>query len=393
MSPVVAVVANPKRSGGARRRLESIVALSEHLGCQVEVFQPTLSPGRRGTAAAVTDLISGQAVPEVLAWNPEPVVRGLVRLAPDIVVYQTTRSLHPAVTGAMGDTGRSKVEAPVQIVDLVDRLSISYRQRARAGTAMLNPAFRLLATVHERAELRLVASAPSGTGLPMVAAGHREAVDLGIPWIPNIPPSAAPSPPGLGPIPDDGRLGPANRHDAVFFGTLDYRPNVEALNTLHRWVAEDGGRPPSVLVAGRNPSPEVRELCRVNGWTLESDFPSVPELARRAAVAIAPLQSTSGIQNKIMEAAQAGLPQVVTSAAVAGYHPDIPLPVVDTGPGFLAELRRLVDHPAAVRTQVAAVRRHLAETISVEAVAPRWGRLLEPRPDHGALPPTRPSRA
>ncbi len=393
MSPVMAVVANPKRSGGSRRRLESIVALSEHLGFRVEVFQPALSPVPRATAAAVTDLIRGRAVPEVVAWNPEPVVQGLVRLAPDIVVYQTTRALHPAVTRAMGGTGRPKVGAPVQIVDLVDRLSISYRQRARAGTAMLKPAFRLLATAHQRAELAMVASGPSGTGLPTVAAGHREAVDLGIPWIPNIPPPAAPNPPRLGLIHDNGRLGPGTGHDAVFFGTLDYRPNVEALQTLHRWVAEDRGRPPSVLVAGRNPSPEVRELCRVNGWTLESDFASVPELARRAAVAIAPLQSTSGIQNKIMEATQAGLPQVVTSAAVAGYHPDIPLPIVDTGPGFLAELRRLVDHPAAVRTQVAAVRRHLAETISIEAVAPRWGRLLEPGSDHEKPAPTRHCRS
>jgi hypothetical protein len=392
MSPVVAVVANPKRSGGARRRLESIVALSEQLGCRVEVFQPTLSPSPRGMAAAVTDLIRGQAVPEVLAWNPEPVVRGLVRLAPDIVVYQTTRALHPAVTGAMRGAGRSKVGTPVQIIDLVDRLSISYRQRARAGAAALNPAFRVLATAHERAELRLLASAPSETGLPIVAAGYREATDLGIHWIPNMPPPTAPNPQGPGPIPDDGRRGPGNRHDAVFFGTLDYRPNIEALQTLHRWVAEDAGQPPSVLVAGRNPSAEVRELCRINGWTLELDFASVPELARRAAVAIAPLQSTSGIQNKIMEAAQAGLPQVVTSAAAAGYHPAIPLPIVDTGPAFLAELRHLVNHPAAVQTQVAAVRRHLTETISFEAVAPRWGRLLEPGPDRRERAPTGPWR-
>src|SRR6185369_16231898 len=104
--------------------------------------------------------------------------------------------------------------------------------------------------------------------------------------------------------------------DMLFFGTLTYPPNVEGLRQLARWWPTLVARRPDVtlLVAGARPGSEVVGLCERHGWALEPDFDSVASLCRRARVAIAPLPFAAGVQTKVLEAAAAEIPQVVTSA-------------------------------------------------------------------------------
>lgn len=392
-TPILAVVANPQQSGGAQRRLESITAISRYLGYRVEVVQPTvsLSPRRsRGALSVIPDLCRGGVVPEALAWDPNPVLDAVIGMCPRVVVYQTTRARHPALVRALDRsraTGRAAGEV-VQVVDLVDRLGVSYRQRAKSGSALARCGFRALATGHSRTESRLVATSTANDGrLRVVVAGYREGRQLGVDWIPNVLPGDTVqndarhhNKPEAGTGGDRPAIEP-KPFDAVFFGTLSYRPNVEALRQLDSWIDESPHPAPSVMVAGRNPTAEVEELCRRRSWTLEPDYPSVSWLAERAAVAVAPLASTSGIQNKVMEAARAGMAQVVTSAAMAGYDPGLPLEPMDSGPAFVNEIRRLRHDRATAVTQVEAVRSHLASFYSVQAVAGRWARILDPKPD------------
>ena len=66
-------------------------------------------------------------------------------------------------------------------------------------------------------------------------------------------------------------------------------------------------------------------------------------LADQAVVSLAPLRSTAGIQNKVLEAAALGLPQVVAPAALAGMRDGFPAVVADTPDDFLDRARTLVE--------------------------------------------------
>jgi len=212
----------------------------------------------------------------------------------------------------------------ITILDLVDRLSASYAQRAQLSGGVRSRLFCYLARTHREFEGWAAANLER-----VVAAGRSDAEHLDATWIPNlIDPSHRP------------RSSRRKPYDVVFFGSLGYRPNVEALN----WLAE--GYPAAyelkVLVAGHAPSDEVRNLCQERGWALAEDYPSNHWLAEQATVAVAPLRSTAGIQNKVLEAATMGLPQVVAPAALAGLHEGFPALVADSPGEFVRSVLELV---------------------------------------------------
>jgi len=71
---------------------------------------------------------------------------------------------------------------------------------------------------------------------------------------------------------------------------------------------------------GANPSPEVQALhngksIQVTGWV-----DSVHQEISRAALVVCPMQSGSGIQNKVLEAMATGTPVVGTSKAFGGIQ-------------------------------------------------------------------------
>ena len=281
----------------------------------------SLGPDRRDPGR----LRRAEIVPEAAVWNSGTVRRHLEEVAPDVVILQTARAYRPEL-----------LDGPwVTVLDLVDRLSASYRQRASLSKGARARAFSSLAHAHERFEEKII-----GTDVRAVAAGLGDAERMGVTWIPNLVDPTA--------LPADTHDKP---FDVVFFGSLGYRPNVEALN----WLAE--GRPAAVanlrvLVAGHAPSDEVRSLCARRGWSLVEDYPSNEWLAEQASVAIAPLRSTAGIQNKVLEAATIGLPQVVAPAALAGLQDGFPALVADTPDEFVARTLELV-HDAAGRARLA----------------------------------------
>lgn len=114
---------------------------------------------------------------------------------------------------------------------------------------------------------------------------------------------------------------PARRRaDAIVFsGNMGYEPNVDAA----RWfVAECFGRiraqvPTATLsIVGARPTRAVRELADRPGVAVTGFVDSMPAALNEATVAVAPLRSGSGIQNKILEAMACGLSIVATPTAV-----------------------------------------------------------------------------
>ena len=321
MSALRAVIVRPGRAAyGEVRRTQTWIRLFRAAGGEASdlgfLSGRTLGADPRDAAR----LAAGTLVPESAIWNGREIRRRLEELEPDVVIMQTARSYRPEI-----------VDGPwVPILDLVDRLSLSYRQRASLATG--GPKRLLLdrlATAHDHFEQQARDLVDD-----VVAAGWGDAAALGATWIPNL-------------------LDPAQRptrerrkpYDAVFFGSLGYAPNVEAL----RWLAE--GRPATganlrVLVAGHAPTDEVRSLCEARGWGLVEDYPSNDWLVEQATISLAPLRSTAGIQNKVLEAAVLGLPQVATPPALAGLADGFPALIAETPEEFVAQARRLVDDQA-----------------------------------------------
>ena len=105
-------------------------------------------------------------------------------------------------------------------------------------------------------------------------------------------------------------------HTIIFSGNMNYFPNAQAVI----WFAENclpliRAKCPDVIfvITGKSPSKEVRDLEEPGKIIVTGFVESMPEQLRKAQVAIAPMQSGSGIQNKVLEAMACGLPVVTTT--------------------------------------------------------------------------------
>lgn len=318
----VAIIALGRGVPGEQRRIESWAAIFQAAGATVEVVdlmhEHRASP--RSIVAQAPGVIRG-AVPETLAWSSASLTRRLRALKPDVIVAVTTRAFTPGLVAA----------APRVVLDYVDALSVSYRDRSRlAPTRLARLRYRLLAPGQRRAERR------RDERVTRTAAGFADAEALGAEWVPNVV-DLQPAPMSVAPA-----------HDVLFLGSLYYEPNVDALEQLAAaWPEVLRARPGTrALIAGRRPTERVREMAHAHGWTVLPDFEQLAAVGADTRIAVAPLTRASGIQNKVIEAAALGIPQVVTPAAIAGLRPGFPavvVPVPTTPPALAASLVALLD--------------------------------------------------
>ena len=142
--------------------------------------------------------------------------------------------------------------------------------------------------------------------LRAVAPGARVAVvPNGVDLRPLIPRSA----------PDDCRR-------VVFCGVMNYTPNVDGALWFCQnvWPAIRARRPDAeLLIVGSDPEAAVRGLhSPARGIDVSGTVDDVRPFLWRSAVAIAPLLTARGIQNKVLEAVGAGLPAVVSAQVFEG---------------------------------------------------------------------------
>lgn len=276
----------------------------------------------RSLPAGVAGWIKGEAVPESLAWSPKELTRRLEEMDPDVTV----------VVGARCYSKKAAEVSRVTILDLVDRLSESYLQRSRLERRRLvRSGYSLLSHQMRRFEENLPKEVDR-----VVAAGVRDSELLQVEWVPILlrttshPPARAPD------------------HDLVFVGNLGYGPNVDALRWLDElWPTLRSARSDiTLLVAGARPSAEVVTLAGSNGWTLVRDFASVKDVLSKGRVSIAPLRYATGMQIKILDAAEAFKPVIASSVAMQGYPPDCPAVVADSEEGFVDAVRLLLSDAA-----------------------------------------------
>lgn len=107
----------------------------------------------------------------------------------------------------------------------------------------------------------------------------------------------------------------------VFTGQMDYRPNVEAVESFTRQTlpAIRTVHPDArFAIVGRNPAKSVEALAHLPGVIVTGGVPDVRGWLAAADVVIAPLRIARGIQNKVLEAMAMGRPVVASPQAAEG---------------------------------------------------------------------------
>ncbi len=176
----------------------------------------------------------------------------------------------------------------------------------------------------------------------------------------------------------------------LFLGTLDTATNTGALDWLlcGVWPRIRAAHPTVVLeVVGRSPSPALRRrLELLERVELFADVPDVQPHLRRAAVAVNPVVSGSGVNIKIVEYLDAGLPLVSTSLAVQGLplRSGTDLEVHDAPDAFADAVLELIKDPQTARAMADSGRAHLHELLDVRANLARIADLLSPPPASGS---------
>ena len=125
----------------------------------------------------------------------------------------------------------------------------------------------------------------------------------------------------------------------IFSGNMSYSPNIHSVKwfvELCLPIIQQTIPNVSLIIAGANPTTEVRGLEKKKGVTVTGFVESMPETLKKAKVAVAPMQSGSGMQNKILEAMASGLPVVTTTLGLGSLSakPDKEILVADSPEDF-----------------------------------------------------------
>jgi glycosyltransferase involved in cell wall biosynthesis len=101
----------------------------------------------------------------------------------------------------------------------------------------------------------------------------------------------------------------------IFSGTMDYFPNIQAVI----WFVKEcfplvlKKNPEAIfIIAGNNPTRQVKKLAIPNKIIVTGFVSVMREYLNKSVVAVAPMRSGSGVQNKILEAMACSLPVITT---------------------------------------------------------------------------------
>jgi sugar transferase (PEP-CTERM/EpsH1 system associated) len=168
---------------------------------------------------------------------------------------------------------------------------------------------------------------------------------------------------------------PSTGQGVVFCGVMNYRLNEEGALWFARtvWPLVRTRCPDARLsLVGSDPTPAVRALAAADSSIeVTGTVPDVRPYLWRSAVAVAPLLTARGVQNKVLEAVAAGLPCVVTPAVQDGLPAEV-IPACLLGRDaeqFAAAVVDLLDREPAER-------RAIAERANVRALS--WDERLAP---------------
>lgn len=159
---------------------------------------------------------------------------------------------------------------------------------------------------------------------------------------------------------------------AVFWGRLDFGPNIQALQWFctRVWPNVRQARPDAQFtIIGFKLGPEVNALRDIPGVIIKPDVPDIrPEIAGQAVVVL-PFVSGHGIKNKLLEAAAMGKTVVCTAQALGGTRANGALLRCSSPDEWVSVLGKLWDNAEMRNQQGDAARRWVLEEHTWEAAA------------------------
>lgn len=350
-------------TGDAKRAASIALALQGH---GIEVKQSSLL----GSSQSMRDLFTGWRghlrllglIPrflfsrrplQVLLVQRELNARGIGSKPGEVPVYVTSRCV-PAVR----DGGPFAV-------DFVDSLAKNAR-----GSAADSTGFRRMFWLVEAGRLARWEAAVSRDATVSAAVSSVEAGLIG-PRVKEIPieisvPLAEPQ--------------KARECTALFAGNLFYRPNDEAAQWIVRELLprllERGWGANRIVIAGRNPTRELRHLCQDAGVTLKVNVPDLGDVMGKCGVMLVPLALGSGIQTKVLECYASRAPLLMTPRANIGLDIECSDTVIvaerEASPWAIH-----VDHLAKTASTHDS-RQHLLNKYRAPSVRENWYRILSP---------------
>ncbi|CAN5130446.1 TIGR03087 family PEP-CTERM/XrtA system glycosyltransferase [soil metagenome] len=137
--------------------------------------------------------------------------------------------------------------------------------------------------------------------------------------------------------------------DLLFNGNMNYPPNIEsAVYLVEKILPEVKKSKPDIriLISGASPAPEVialqSENVTVTGWVDD-----IRHSFARSKILVAPMQSSIGLQNKLLEAMAMKIPCVTTTLSNNALNaiPDSQILVSETPQQFATHINLLLDFP------------------------------------------------
>ncbi|MBJ7332455.1 MAG: glycosyltransferase [Solirubrobacteraceae bacterium] len=310
--------------------VELVVELRRRLGAPVESFPAR--PATWDTGKVATAQRWGRAIRRgAPTWTERALSGELIARA---------RELAPGFDAAitLDDTAHTYVEYAGSLVPFVlDKHNVlAWSRRVEGG---LRPSARLEHRLLAQWEARTVDRA----GAVVVTSDDEAERFRGLyGGAPTVVPSCIPPPVAV--------AAPADAPPAfVWLGDHRYGPNADGLLRFLRGAWEPlGAAGAQLLIAGRDPSAEVRELERLPGVEILGFVDDLGALLGRCRGAVAPVWEGAGIKMKTLELMGAGLPLAGTTVSFEGIAVQDGSDglVADDEAGLGAALRRLVDDPA-----------------------------------------------
>ena len=177
------------------------------------------------------------------------------------------------------------------------------------------------------------------------------------------------------------REGPREAGHILFLGSLDWRPNLDAVDLLldRIFPAVQSQIPHAQLsIVGRNPSPDlIRKVEKANRVTLHGNVADVRPYLNHCGVMAVPLRIGGGSRLKILEALACGLPVVSTEVGAEGLdlQPGWHLCVVPEVDEVASALIHAIQNPLAMQAMADAGRQRILERYDWDALANKLERI------------------
>ncbi len=349
------VIINPdRRPSGLSVRCRNWESLCELNNADAEVVAAPITLNFKKVIKNlkyVKDIFTGRMALEALFVNWEQIFKDLksIQSRSEItkIIALTQRVFNPKLT---------LFDAPI-ILDYVDLLSLSYKQRSKIEKSILKKIeFKILSVQSKRFE-------SSNKDITTFIANPVEARKVGARFFPNL----------INFNPNKYRHeNDGYRWDIIFVGSLDYQPNIQAIREMTNSIIpgiRNSYPNLSVCIAGRRPTQEVKYLCKTMNADLIQDFDQLVDVLGASKLAISPVYMATGFQNKVLEAAALNVPQLVSSNLLNTFEGINGFISAEDNEQFIDKALDILDDYSNYKLQAEKLHDQIVKTYSPESYA------------------------